>query len=91
MVKHAMCIIKDGIQFLSPGQTPVLGMDQPIYAIGKFIQWKWCNTDLSEDQYVLMLGALHIIEAIEEKLTEGSAMAVMACKAGIITVIFTIF
>ncbi|MES9881863.1 MAG: hypothetical protein ABW185_13375 [Sedimenticola sp.] len=88
MVKHAMSVIKDGIHFLNPGQTPVIGMDQPIYAIGKFIQWKWCNMDLSEDQYVLMLGALHIefvIEAIEGKLTEGSGMAVMACKAGILT------
>ena len=88
MVKHAMHVVKDDIQFLSPGQTPVLGMNQPIYAIGKLIQWKWCNTDLSEDTFVLMLGSLHIefvIEAIEGKLTDGSGMAAMACKAGFFT------
>ena len=85
MVKHAMHIVKDDTQFLSPGQTPVLGMDQPIYAFGKLIQWKSCNTDLSEDTFVLMLGSLHIefvIEAIEGNLTDGSGMSAMACKAG---------
>ena len=84
MVKHAMHVVKDDTQFLSPGQTSVLGMDQLIYAIGKLIQWKWCNTDLSEDTFVLMLGSLHIefvIEAIEGKLTDGSGMSAMACKA----------
>ena len=30
MVKHTMAITRDAIQFLNPGQTPVLGMDQPI-------------------------------------------------------------
>ena len=46
MVKHAMHVVKDDTQFLGPDQTPVLGMDQPIYVIGKLIQWKWCNTHL---------------------------------------------
>ena len=85
MVKHAMHVLKDDTQFLTPGQTPVLDMDQPIYAIGKLIQWKWCNIDLSEDTFVLMLGSLHIefvIEAIEGKLTYGSGMSAVACKAG---------
>ena len=45
MVKHAMNIGESVTEFLNPGQTPVIGMDQPIYAIGKQIQWKW--TDLS--------------------------------------------
>ena len=68
--------------------SSVLGMDQLIYAIGKLIQWKWCNTDLNEDTVVLMLGSLHIefvIEAIEGKLTYGSGISATACKAGIFT------
>ena len=63
-------------------------MDQPIYAIGKLIQWKWRNTHLSEDKFVLMLGALHIefvIEAMKAKMTEGTGMAYLACQAGILT------
>ena len=82
MVKHAMHVVKDDTQFLSPGQTSVLGMDQLIYAIGKLIQWKWCNTDLSDDTFVLMLGSLRIEFVIEAILTYGSGMSAMACKAG---------
>ena len=62
-------------QLLNQGQTPVTGMDQPIYTIGKQIQWKWRDTNFSEDKFVLVLGALHIefvIEAVEGKMTEGS-------------------
>ena len=83
-----MHVVKDDTQFLTPGQTPVLGMDQPIYAIEKLIQWKWCNTDLIKDTFALMFGTFHIefvIGAIEGKFTEGSGMAAMVCKAGIFT------
>ena len=75
-------------QLLNQGQTPVTGMDQPIYTIGKQIQWKWRDTNFSEDKFVLVLGALHIefvIEAVEGKITEGSGMAAMACRAAILT------
>ncbi len=34
MVKHAMSVIKDGIHFLNPGQTPVIGMDQLYMPLG---------------------------------------------------------
>ena len=74
MVKHAMNVGKSVTEFLNPGQTPVIGMDQPMYAIGKQIQWKW-NESLGEGKYVLMLGALHVefvIEAMEGKLTDLS-------------------
>ena len=50
-------------------------MDQPIYAIGKQIQWKW-KEDLGEDKYVLMLGALHI---------EGSGFSYIISEAGVLT------
>ena len=62
MVKHAMHEVKDDSPFLSPGQTPVLGMDQLIYAIGKLIQWKWCNTDLG-----------HFILSLSLRLLRGSS------------------
>ena len=37
MILHSMKIIRDAVQHLNPGQTPA--MDQPLYAIGKQIQW----------------------------------------------------
>ena len=78
MIKHTMSITNDAIQFLNPGQTPVLGIDQPIYAIGKLIQWKCHDSHLSENKFVLMLGALHIEFVIEA--IEGKKLKALACR-----------
>ena len=48
-----------GTEFLNPGQTTVLGADQPLYAIIKLIQWQFPDT-LGEDKLVVIMGALHI-------------------------------
>ena len=45
-------------QFLNPGQTPVLTMDQPLYALAKQLQWRFPNL-FGEDKYVIILGGLH--------------------------------
>ena len=31
MIKHGMNIVRDVTQYLSPGQLPVIAMDQPLY------------------------------------------------------------
>ena len=41
MVKHGMDIQKDITNYLYPGQTPVITFDQPLCALGKYVQWKW--------------------------------------------------
>ncbi|MES9879449.1 MAG: hypothetical protein ABW185_01030 [Sedimenticola sp.] len=87
MVKHSMMLSKAVTAHLNPGQTPVQGMDQPIFAIGKQVQWKWKDT-LGEDKFVLMLGALHIefvLEAVEGKLVDGSGFSYIIGEAGVLT------
>lgn len=37
-VRHVMDKVRDAVQFLNPGQVPVLTADQPIYAVAKQIQ-----------------------------------------------------
>ena len=32
MIKHSMEIVRVAVQHLNPGQVPVLGLDQPLYA-----------------------------------------------------------
>ena len=59
MIRHAMSIVILNINFLNPGQIPVIALDQPLYAIGKQIQWKW-RKEFGEDHLVLMMGGLHI-------------------------------
>lgn len=59
MMQHAMELTMQDTQFLNPGQTGVLGSDQPLYALAKQLQWKFPVTS-GEDKLVLMMGALHI-------------------------------
>ena len=59
MMKHVMHLTIQGTEAFNPGQRPVLGADQPLYAIAKQLQWKFPDT-LGEDKMVLMMGALHI-------------------------------
>ena len=57
MVKHGMEVLKKATFHLNPDQVPVITMDQPLFALGKQIQWQW--ESLAEDKYVVMLGPFH--------------------------------
>ena len=59
MISHSMKTVMDATNFLNPGQTPVICMDQPLFAIGKQIQWNTPDT-FGEDKIVVMPGGLHI-------------------------------
>ena len=59
MIKHSMDVVKKTIEHLNPGQTPVIAMDQPLYAIAKHIQWNYQDL-YGEDKFVVMLGGLHV-------------------------------
>ena len=59
MMKHTMETVKENTKFINPGQTPVLGPNQPLYALCKKLQWHFPYI-LGEDKFVMQLGALHI-------------------------------
>ena len=52
-------LVKDAIAYINPGQTPIIGMDQPLYALAKQIQWERADVH-GESSYVVMMGGLHI-------------------------------
>ena len=59
MIEHSMELVKDLTAYLNPDQTPVLTMDQPLFAIAKQIPWK--NPELyGEGNFLVMMGGLHI-------------------------------
>ena len=58
MIKHGMNVQKIATEHLNPGQIPVTTVDQPLFAIAKFIQWTWPETH-GETRHVVMLGGLH--------------------------------
>ena len=41
MIRHSMDVVKNAVEHMNPGQTPVVTLDQPLFALAKQIQWKW--------------------------------------------------
>ncbi len=74
MIKHGMDVQQQAIAHLNPGQIPVTTFDQPLFAIAKYVQWKWPATH-GEHVHVVMLGGLHTEMALWNTLgdvLEGS-------------------
>lgn len=63
MVKHGMDIQKRITDYLNPDQIPVITFDQPLFALGKFVQWKWPES-YGEKKFVVMFGGLHVEMAL---------------------------
>ena len=59
MIQHSMTIVGQIIDYLNPGQTPVIACDQPLYALAKQIQLTWLDR-FGKSQYFVMFGVLHI-------------------------------
>ena len=87
MMKHSMNIVKKSTEFLNPGQTPVLGADQPLFAICKQLQWQYPET-LGEDKFVMQLGALHIEDKCQlmmGKILRGSGWETVLSQADVLS------
>ncbi|XP_046544723.1 uncharacterized protein LOC124254923 [Haliotis rubra] len=85
MVKHGMGIIKEITAFCNPGQVPVMAVDQPLFALAKYVQWGWPNT-FGEDMFTVMLGGLHTEMALWRmlgNLLEDSGWTVALFEAGV--------
>ena len=59
MIRHSMDVVKNAVEHVNPGQTPVVTLDQPLFALAKQIQWKWPEK-YGEDKMVVIFGGLHI-------------------------------
>lgn len=85
MIKHGMDVLREATQFLNPGQLPVVAVDAPLYALAKFVQWRWPCTH-GEDQYVIMFGGLHVEMAVWKTIgdfLEASGWTTAFTQAGI--------
>ena len=54
-IKHVFDSLMASTNYLNPGKTSVIGLDQPFYAIAKKIQWH-CAEMHGKGRLVLMLG-----------------------------------
>ena len=57
MIKHGMDVQKKATECLNPEQISVTTFDHPLFALVKYIQWKWPATH-GEKAHVVMLGGL---------------------------------
>lgn len=85
MIKHAMDVQRQAIAYLNPGQMSVTAFDQPLFAIAKYVQWRWPSTH-GEHMHVVMLGGLHTEMALWRTLgdvLEGSSWTTALTEAEI--------
>ena len=59
VLRHSMNVVKKSIDFLNPGQIPVITVDQSLYSVVKQSQWNWPDT-YGKDQFVIIPSGLHI-------------------------------
>lgn len=80
MIRHSMQVIKDAVNFINPGQVPVITCDQPLFAVTKLIQWNF-PAHYGEDKFVLLFGGLHVemaaLKTVGQWLEESGWSAVI--------------
>lgn len=79
-IKHVMVKIRQTVEFLNPGQIPVIPAYQPLYALAKQIQWQW--SEYGKD------GGLHTEMAALRPLgtlLEGSGWTSALVEAGVVS------
>ena len=54
-----MDVVKQATGKCNPGQIPVIALDQPLFALAKYVQWTWPDS-YGEASYITMFGGLHI-------------------------------
>ena len=87
MQKHVMTVVKKAIDFVNPGQTPIIEGDCPLYARLKRCQILFPN-EVGEHNFVCMMGFLHLEMCLQEvggKILGGSGWEQMFCKSGLHT------
>ena len=87
MIKHAMDMVRCAVEHLNAGQTPVITVDQLLFALAKQIQWKW-PAQYGEEHYVILFGGLHIEMAVLKTLGDwlhGSGWTEALTQADIVT------
>ncbi|GFS27611.1 hypothetical protein ElyMa_005286600 [Elysia marginata] len=58
MLRHCLVVVQAAIHRVNPGQTPVICVDQPLFA--KLKQIQWADEIYSEDNFVILFGGFHI-------------------------------
>ena len=86
MIAYSMSVIRAAVAHFNPSQTPVIAVDQPLFALAEEIQWRLGGV-YDEDRFVFMLGGLHVEMANWKMLGKwltGTGWAETVCSAGVV-------
>ena len=61
---YCMSTIRRTTEYVNPGQIPVMVADPPLYTLSKRLQWKFCDTDIAEDKFLIMPGVMRTEEML---------------------------
>ena len=85
MILHSMNVVQSAVHHVDSTQTPVIAVDQLLFALAKQIQWKFVNSH-GENKLVVMFGALHIEMTafkVLGKWLDGSGWTEILTNAGV--------
>ena len=88
MAWHAMNVLRQTINYLNPGQTPVMVADQPLFTLAKKLQWKFPQTELGENSFLVTLGPMHtekMLWSVSGDWLDGSGWTTVLTNSGIST------
>ena len=88
MVWHGMKIIRKAINYINPGQIPVMEADQPRFTLARKLQWKNPMTELGEDSFLVTLGAMHtekMLWAVSGDWLDGSCWVTALTNSSIVS------
>ena len=86
MAWHAMKVFCQAINYLNPGQTLVMVADQPLFTLAKKLQWKFPQTQLGEDSFLVILGPMHtekMLWSVSGDWLDGSGWTTAITNSGI--------
>ena len=88
MVWHGMKVLRQAINNINPGQTPVMVADQPLFTLAKKLQWKYPQTEHGEDSFLVTLGAMHtekMLWGVSGDWLDGGGWITVLTNSGIST------
>ena len=88
MVWHGMKIIRNAINHINPGQTPVMEADQPLFTLAKKLQWQNPESEFGESCFLVTLGAMHtekMLWSVSGDWLDGSGWVTAIANSGVAT------
>ena len=88
MAWHAMKVLCKAVNYLNPGQIPVMVAEQSLFMLAKKLQWKFPQTELGEDSFLVILGPMHIekmLWSLSGDWLDGSGWTTALTNSGIST------